>query len=147
MYKIHIYNNGLISVLDIDISVSIMKSWYWRFQDFFIPIISTAFGDLFLYSPRSENCYYFQPQYNTLELITDSLDELLNSALVYDGIKTNLLSEDKLSKVSALVGYLKYGETYILKPWILLGGNDNVENYSAGSLSVYLDLVSKAQEK
>ena len=38
-------------------------------------------------------------------------------------------------------------ETYILKPWILLGGNDNIENYSIGNLNVYLDLVSKAQNK
>lgn len=141
-----IYNNGLISVLDIDITVSVMKSWEWRFQKHFIPIVSTAFGDLFLYSPRSDNCYFFQPQYNTLELITDNIDELLNSALVYGKIKESVLLESKFNEVSKMIGNLKYTETYILKPWILLGGNDSIENYSIGNLSVYLDLVSKAQK-
>ena len=142
-----IYNNGLISILDIDVTVGIMKSWEWRFQKYFIPIISTAFGDLFLYSPRSENCYFFQPQYNTLELITDNLDELLNSALVNSGIKEGVLFESKFNEVFHTVGVLKYAEAYILKQWILLGGNDNIENYSIGNLNVYLDLVSKAQNK
>lgn len=141
-----IYNNGLISVLDIDITVGAMKSWEWRFQKHFIPIISTAFGDLFMYSPRSENCYFFQPQYNTLELITDNMNELLNSALVNSGIKENVLLESKLNEVSKRIGFLKYTETYILKPWILLGGNDSIENYSVGDLTIYLDLVSKAQK-
>ena len=119
-----IYNKGLISILDIDVSVNIMKNWEWRFDKHFIPIIATAFGDLFMYSPRSENCYFFQTQYNTLDLITDSIDELLNKALLDNEIKS-----------------------YILKPWIMLGGKDIIENYSIGSLSVYLDLVSQSLEK
>lgn len=142
-----IYNNGLLSVLDINVSVDIMKSWNWRFQKTFIPIISTAFGDLFLYSARSESCYFFQPQYNTLELITDDIEELLNSALVYNGIKENLLLESKFNEVSKIIGNLKYTDTYILKPWILLGGTDSIENYSIGKLSVYLELVSKTLEE
>lgn len=142
-----IYNNGLISILDIDVTVGIMKSWEWRFQKYFIPIVSTAFGDLFLYSPRSENCYFFQPQYNTLELITDNLDELLNGALIDAGIKEGVLLESKFNEVSNTIGTLKYSETYILKPWILLGGKDNIENYSIGNLNVYLDMVSKVQKK
>lgn len=67
--KIHIetgsYNNGLISVLDIDVTVNIMKAWEWRFQKYFIPIIATAFGDLFIYSPRSEKCIFFKHNITT----------------------------------------------------------------------------------
>ena len=141
-----IYNYGLISILDVDISVNIMKSWDWRFQRFFIPIVSTAFGDLFLCSARSGKCYFFQTQYDSLELITDNVDELLNSALIDDGIKAHVLFEDKFNKVCSMHGRLKYAETYILKPWISLGGKDIVENYSIGDLNVYLDLVSQAKD-
>lgn len=141
-----IYNYGIISVLDIDTSVNIMKSWKWRFCDIFVPIISTAFGDLFLYSARSEKCYFFQPQYDSLEEITDSIDELLNDALINDGIKKGVLLEEKFNKVSSILGHIKYSDTYILKPWLMLGGKDVVENYSIGNLTVYLELVSKSLE-
>ena len=142
-----IYNKGLISILDIDVSVNIMKNWEWRFDKHFIPIIATAFGDLFMYSPRSENCYFFQTQYNTLDLITDSIDELLNKALLDNEIKSKVLLQDKFNNVYETIGHLKYNESYILKPWIMLGGKDIIENYSIGSLSVYLDLVSQLLEK
>ena len=137
------YNEGLISILDIDVSVNIMKAWEWRFQKYFVPIIATAFGDLFMYSPRSEKCYFFQTQYNTLDMVTDSIDELLNNALIDNGIKSKVLLEEKFNNVSASLGHIKYNEVYILKPWIMLGGNDSVENYSIGGLNVYLELVSK----
>ena len=138
------YNDGIISILDIDITVNIMKNWEWRFQKHFIPIIATAFGGLFMYSPRSENCYFYQPQYNTLDLITDNLDELFNNALCDGGIKSKVLLEDKYNNVSAILGHIRYGDAYILKPWLMLGGNDIVENYSIGNLTVYLELVSKS---
>lgn len=142
-----IYNKGIISVLDIDISVNIMKNWEWRFGKSFIPIIATSFGDLFMYSPRSENCYFFQPQYNTLDLVTDSLDELLNKALIDNKIISKVLLKDKFNNVYDTIGHLKYNESYILKPWLMLGGKDVVENYSIGNFSVYLELVSQSLQK
>lgn len=145
--KTGVYNNGIICILDIDVSVNIMKSWEWRFGKSFIPIIATAFGDLFMYSPRNEKCYFFQSQYNTLDLITDSIDELLNKALIDNGIKANVLLEDKFNNLYKVIGHLKYNESYILKPWLMLGGKDVVENYSIGNLSVYLELVSQALQK
>ena len=149
--KIHIetgsYNNGLISVLDIDVTVNIMKAWEWRFQKYFIPIIATAFGDLFIYSPRSEKCYFFQTQYNNMEEITDNIDELLNSALIDRGIIFSVLLKDKFNNVYSKVGTIKYNEAYILNPWIMLGGNDIVENYSIGDLTTYLKLVSQTLDK
>lgn len=149
--KIHIetgsYNNGLISVLDIDVTVNIMKAWEWRFQKYFIPIIATAFGDLFIYSPRSEKCYFFQTQYNNMEEITDNIDELLNSALIDSGIISSVLLKDKFNNVYSKVGTIKYNEAYILNPWIMLGGNDIVENYSIGDLTTYLKLVSQTLDK
>lgn len=141
-----IYNNGLISILDTDITANIIKNWGWKFQKNFIPIISTAFGDLFMYNTISGECYFYQIQYDTFDLITDSLDELLNNALIDNGIITHVLFKDKFSDVFITIGHLKYGETYILKPWLMLGGKDVVENYSIGSLTTYLELVSKSLE-
>lgn len=90
---------------------------------------------------------FFQSQYNTLDLITDSIDELINKALIDNGIKANVLLEDKFNNLYKVIGHLKYNESYILKPWLMLGGKDVVENYSIGNLSVYLELVSQALQK
>ena len=55
--------------------------------------------------------------------------------------------KEKFKKITSLFGYLKYGEAFILKPWILLGGTDKPENYVIGNLSTYLDLVSQTLNK
>lgn len=76
-------------------------------------------------------------------MITKNIDELFDEAFNLPSIKSGLLQEEKFKKITSLFGYLKYGETFILKPWILLGGTDKPENYVIGNLSTYLDLVSQ----
>lgn len=141
------YNNGIISVLDIDVSANIMKSWKWKFQENFIPIISTSLGDLFMYNNVNKKCYYCQPEYDYLTLITDSIDELLNKALLDNGIIDHVLFKNKFSDIFTTIGQLKYGEAYILVPWSILGGKDITENYSIGDLTTYLELISQTLEK
>ena len=141
------YGDGIFSILDIDTSVNIIKGWNWKFNKRFIPIVATAFGDLFLYCVANQYVYYFQPQYNTNDMITKNIDELFDEAFNHPSIKSGLLQEEKFKKITSLFGYLKYGEAFILKPWILLGGTDKPENYVIGNLSTYLDLVSQTLNK
>lgn len=138
-----LYHDGLFQMLDVDMTVKICHSWEWRFQKLCLPIAATAFGDLFLYGVQNKWVYFYQPQYDTLDMITKSIEELLNSALVHPSIRKGVLQEEKLQKVKLLLTDLKYGETYILKLWEMLGGTDQPENYVKGELWPYLDLVSQ----
>ena len=137
------YNDGIISILDVNACVAIMKSWEWKFNNSFIPIAITAFGDMFLYYVATHHIYYFQPQYDTNDMVTPSVDELFEEALLHPAIKSGLLQEEKFKEVSNRLGYPKYGDNYILKPWLLLGGTDTPENYVIGKTTTYFDLVSQ----
>lgn len=92
------YGDGIFSILDIDTSVNIIKSWNWKFNKRFIPIVATAFGDLFLYCVANQYVYYFQPQYNTNDMITKNIDELFDEAFNHPSIKSGLLQEEKFKK-------------------------------------------------
>ena len=142
-----LYNNGLISVLDVETAIKISNSWEWRFKKMFVPIISTAFGDLFLFCLANGKIYFFQPQYNTSDLVTDNIRELFDKALVHPSIKSGLLQENKFKEIYSTHLHLKYGETYILKPWEMFGGKVEVNNYTKGGLYVYQTLVSQTIEK
>ena len=89
------YGDGIFSILDIDTSVNIIKSWNWKFNKRFIPIVATAFGDLFLYCVANQYVYYFQPQYNTNDMITKNIDELFGiiNELFQDTGKTISISK------------------------------------------------------
>ena len=138
-----IYNNGLFTVLDTTIVTDICNSWDWRFNKAMIPVIATAFGDLFLFCKTDQQIYFFQTQYNTMEAIADTFDELLGKAFPFPSIKQNVLKELRLQELKSICGELKYGKVYILKPWEMLGGVDKIENYTVGGLCVYHNLVSQ----
>lgn len=138
-----LYNDGLFSVLDESISGDISNSWNWQFQGTMMPIVATAFGDLFLFDTKNRQISFFQTQYNTVEPIADSVAELLDKALPFPSIRQGVLKEPNLQKVKAVCGELQYGKTYILKPWEMLGGVDKIENYTVGGLCVYHNLVSQ----
>lgn len=135
------YNNGIISVLDIGLSKEISEVWSWKFNNVFIPIIITSFGDMFLYNKENKYFYYYQPQIDDLIWITNDASEFLNKFMTVKETRNILLHEKKFNKVCSNIGYLKYNEVYILVPWIMLGGYDKIENYTVGNLFVYLDLV------
>lgn len=141
------YNNGIISVLDIGLSKEISEVWSWKFNNVFIPIIITSFGDMFLYNKENKYFYYYQPQIDDLIWITNDASEFLNKFMTVKETRNILLHEKKFNKVCSNIGYLKYNEVYILVPWIMLGGYDKIENYTVGNLFVYLDLVSQTLMK
>lgn len=138
-----LYNDGLFAVLDSSISENISNSWNWQFQGKVIPVIATAFGDLFLFNTENKQVYFFQTQYNTTESIADSFTELLDKAFPFPSIRQSVLKEPKLQEVKAVCGELQYGKTYILKPWEMLGGVDKIANYTIGGLCIYHNLVSQ----
>lgn len=67
--KIHIetgsYNNGLISVLDIDVTVNIMKAWEWRFQKYSFLSLLLHLGICLYIVQEVKNAIFFKHNITT----------------------------------------------------------------------------------
>ena len=67
--------------------------------------------------------------------------------LVNPSVVDDVLHKPLVDQLVHIHRPLSYGETFILVPWLMIGGTDNVDRYEIGKCSVYLDLVSQAYLK
>jgi hypothetical protein len=136
------YDGGLIAVVDRSSATKLLQNWP-QFSDGFPVLLTTAFGEVFVFDRRREQVLFINTQYGTTTEIDPEIAWVLDDFLENPGVKADLLQVDKVKRLQRQCRDLKYHEVFVLEPWIMFGGEDVDENYSVGDCAVYLDLVGQ----
>ncbi len=143
-----IYNSGILTLFDKSYSGKIdLSNWSDILgRESFICIGSTALGDLFLYNPKTKDISLFETQRVILTNIEIGINVFLNEFLISKKIVSSVLNKEYTSTIyEGLHQELKYGQCYILTPYLVLGGSDIPENYKIGDISIYLELLNQSR--
>lgn len=136
------YDGGLIGVVDRKSANLILRNWPQFSVDFPV-LLTTAFGEMFVFDRRREQVLFINTQYGTITEIDPEIEWVLDEFLENPGVKADLLQVDKVKRLQRQCRELRYHEAFLLEPWIMFGGEDVDENYSVGDCAVYLDLVGQ----
>ena len=142
-----VYNNGLLMVLDIQNSKEIMADWDWLFKERCIALITTGIGNVFLLKESTGEIFHMDVQSGKPEFIDLEVDWFINEFLVKPQIIESVIWRERIEKLISYNRPLKYHEAFILEPWIILGGQEKIENYKIGACDVYLSLVGQTNEQ
>jgi len=138
------YNDGLLYILDDDYKNQLFYESNEGFKANEVIAIS-GFGNVFSYDLDLKRFYVFEVQGNQIYYVDlDGIDDFLNNFLTHEIIEDDYLKSDYFNEIISYHHFnLQLTEILILKPYKFLGGVDNVESYSKGDFSVFLDLVNQ----
>ena len=144
------YSKGLISIVDINFSNSIVFDNWDDLSSLYYDVIAyTAFGDLFLINKETGLVFLFEVQHNQLSNIEIETNTFFNDFLVDENIQTNVLKSRYFSNIMKNIELLQleYTQCLVLKPWLILGGKDKPTNYITSNIAIYFDLVGQTIKK
>jgi hypothetical protein len=137
-----VYNDGLLTVLDDAIGATILADWRslleWRKAT---ALMITGLGNIFFVDRDSGELFFLDVQEVEMGFVGNDVRQLLDTFLTHPGVIEDVLRGERLVELVQAKRPLKYGECFILVPWLMLGGRDEVERYDIGSASVYVELV------
>lgn len=133
------YGNGFFKVINPCDYTESLYSWLCGENPTRIPIMITAFGDIFYYrkvSDTEDDVCVLDIHYRQTILCAYSFDEFFEDFIVDDELKENFnyaLFEEALQEK----GELKANEIYYFVPALALGGAESIEYISKGEASVH----------
>jgi hypothetical protein len=137
-----VYNDGLLTVLDDAMGTKMLADWRslleWRNVT---ALMVTGFGNVLFADRDSGELFFLDVQEVEMGFVGDDVRQLLNMFLVHPGVIEDVLRGPRLAELVQANRPLKYGECFILVPWLMFGGRDEVGRYDIGSCSVYVELV------
>ena len=136
-----VYNEGLLLIPDRSTSMQILAGWQPLLGDATV-LASTAFGDIFFWSPQFEAVFFLEVQRGQSTFVARSLDFLFNDFLLKVEIREDVLKESTAIKLVTALGALDVNESFIAEPWPRRGGDGSIGSYTRGSLIVYSNLVA-----
>jgi hypothetical protein len=139
-----VYSNGLLTILDEELGQRLLTPWECSIGRQPIALAYSSFGDVIYYNNKRDAVHILIPQEKKTNHISRNVERVITEWLSIPGVQNDVLRLHQFEKVRSTQGALEYGECYILEPYLMLGGIDSADNYSVGSIEVYLDLVSQA---
>jgi hypothetical protein len=136
-----VYEDGLLVVLRADDAEGFLRSWSWLVGDNAKCLLTTGFGDVFYWARGAVR--WLNVQRATTEAIDSELGWVLDEFLDKEIVETKMLRRPILVELTRRKRSLRYHEAFILDPWLIMGGEERVENYVIGHCGVYVDLVGQ----
>lgn len=115
-------------VLDEKESSKIMVDWDWLFRERVIALITTGLGNVFLFKKSSSEIFYLDTQGVELIFITSEISWFINEFLIKSKVIEDVIWCERIEKLILKNRPLEYLEAFVLEPWIILGGEDKLEN-------------------
>lgn len=138
------YGNGLIKLVDPRDYMDSLYSWLGQ-QDFNkIPIIVTAFGDIFYYRNLENNqndISILDIHYRKAEVCTYSYQDFFNGFILDERIKKAVLREDLYNEAVKRLGKLKNEDIFFFKPALCIGGKEDIDFVTNGTATVHQRLL------
>ena len=134
------YGDGIIKVVDPRDYMHSLYSWLGG-QDFHkIPIMVSAFGDIFYYRKleNDENdVSMLDIHYRRIDVCAFSYEEFFEEYISDPEIKENVLRKDLFDQATKKLGSLKHNEAYFFVPALVLGGGEDIKYVSKGDASTH----------
>ncbi len=138
------YGDGLIKVVDPRDYMDSLYSWLGS-QDFHkIPIMVSAFGDIFYYRKleNDENdVSLLDIHYRRIDVCTYSYEEFFEKYISDPEIKEKVLRKNLFDQAVEKLGSLKYNEAFFFVPALVLGGGEDIKYVSKGDAYTHQHLL------
>lgn len=141
-----VYNLGMITVVDVEMSKSLLSAWSWLLSSQCRVLITTGFGDVFFWE-KDRGVSFLEIQRGHVEFIDAEIEWFATDFLANPEVIEMVLRRKRLNELVSVLGELVYHNIFILEPWPMLGGNDCIENYIIGSCATYIELVGQSHKK
>lgn len=134
------YGDGIIKVVDPRDYMNSLYTWLGG-QDFNkIPIIVTAFGDIFYYRKIDENendVSLLDIHYREIEVCGYSYQEFFEDYILDEDIIKDVLRVDLYKQAVDKLGKLNYDEIFFFTPALALGGGEDIKYIKKGNGAVH----------
>ncbi|NFF82464.1 DUF1851 domain-containing protein [Clostridium botulinum] len=138
------YGDGIIKVIN---PLEYMENFYeWLGKEDFskIPIILTAFGDVFYYRKLQddvEDICLLSIHYRNSIVCSYSLQEFFKSYIVNEQIYNEVLRRKLFQQAYAVKGSLELNQIYFFTPALILGGKELIESIDRGDANIHQSIL------
>ena len=138
------YGDGIIKVVDPRDYMHSLYSWLGG-QDFHkIPIMVSAFGDIFYYRKLDEeenDVSLLNIHYRKIEVCTYSYEEFFESYITDPEVKEDVLRKGLFDQATAKLGSLEHNEAFFFVPALVLGGGEDIKYVKKGDANTHQHLL------
>ena len=138
------YGNGIIKVVDPRDYMYSLYTWLGG-QDFNkIPIMVTAFGDIFYYRKLEDNendVSMLNVHYRKIDVCSYSYQEFFDKYIIDLVTRENVLREKLYGKCVNELGDLKHNEIFFFVPALVLGGAEDIEFVKKGDANTHQQVL------
>ena len=138
------YGNGIIKIIDPRDYMHSLYTWLGG-QDFNkIPIMVSAFGDIFYYRKLEENendVSILNIHYRKIEVCAYSYQEFFEKYIINQTTKTEILREQLYNESLKTLGNLQHNEIFFFVPALVLGGQEDIKYIKKGDANVHQQLL------
>jgi hypothetical protein len=142
-----VYNKGLIVLLDDAFNMRSFDSWPTAEGDRFSALAYTGLGDFLLWDHQKNVVQYLDVQQAMLtearEEGADNIDAVLDETFTRPEVIDGVLQREHVAEIIMRKKPLRYGDCYILVPYLAMGGIPEPRNYSTGDVSAYINLAGQ----
>ncbi|HBJ2621244.1 TPA: DUF1851 domain-containing protein [Clostridium botulinum] len=138
------YGDGIIKVIN---PLEYMENFYeWLGKEDFskIPIILTAFGDVFYYRKLQddvEDICLLSIHYRNSIVCSYSLQEFFKSYIVNEQIYNEVLRRKLFQQAYAVKGSLELNQIYFFTPALILGGKELIESIDREDANIHQNIL------
>jgi hypothetical protein len=138
------YGDGLIKVVEPSEYMDSFYTWTGK-QDFSkLPILMTAFGDIFYYrklSETEEDVCLLDIHYRNIEVCEYSLAGFFEKYIIDAGIAEELIRKPLFEQAVNKLGKLQAREIYYFVPALVTGGAEDIKYIDKGAASVHQSVL------
>jgi hypothetical protein len=138
------YADGLIKVINPEEYNDSLYEWLGKKDISRVPILVTAFGDIFFYrklSADEEDVSFLDIHYRKIDVCVWSLIDFFKSYIVDKGIIKEVLREKLFKKAASKNGNITFDEIYYFVPALIMGGKEDIKNIDKGNGIVHQSLL------
>lgn len=138
------YGNGLLKVINPEDYKDILYTWLGEENPNKVPILMTAFGNLFYYRKLSEtddDVCMLDIHYRQIINCGNSFNEFFEEFIVNDGIEEKLLNKKLFENAVKEKGILDEDEIFLFAPALAWGGSETVECIQKGNAVIHQQLL------
>ena len=144
------YGNGIIKVVDPRDYMNSLYTWLGGKDFNKIPIIVSAFGDIFYYRKLEDNendVSLLDIHYRKIDNCGYSYQEFFDKYIIDDRIKKSVLREDLYNEAVNTLGKLNDKEIFFFVPALVLGGGENIKYIKKGKANVHQQVLFELGNK
>jgi len=137
------YGNGIIKVINPFEYADSLYTWLGRKDDSKLPIMMTAFGDLFYYRQfeDDEDICSLEIHYKDIKVCDINFEGFVEDYLLDEETQKYVLRKELFTEALERDGELKLNEIFFFVPALAIGGGENIKYIKKGDAITHQNLL------